>query len=93
MRKKEVFTDEERRRRNTVAVRKWREKNPERAAEYNKRYWKEQKEKVEARKEARQKARRRKHPLPSVDEVCALFKNPDAAAHFRWLAERRNKQV
>ncbi len=90
MRQKQVFTDEERRKRNCIAVTRWRKNHPEKVAEYSRRYWQKKKESIDANKEKRRKCRK-KRPLPTLDEVCALFKNPEAAAHVRWLAENRKK--
>lgn len=100
MRQKEVTTYEELRRRNRIATKKWREAHRDRYREYAKRYREAHKDEIREKNARRRLANgvtsqklKPKRPQRSVDELSSIFKNPIAAAHFKWLSEKRNKHL
>lgn len=90
------LSEEEAKEHRRQAVLKWKTNNPELVLEYQRRYYETHREQIKATA-ARWRAKngikpRAKKPTRerlSVEELSKLFKNPDAARHFRWLAENR----
>lgn len=61
-------------------AKEWKEKNPERFREL-----------IERRKERIKQEKEAKKELPPSDKIAAIFKNPAAAQHYKWLMQKRGK--
>lgn len=90
------LTEEEAKEHRKQAVLKWKTNNPDLVLEYQRKYYETHREQIKAtaarwRASKGIKPRAKKPPKqrPSIEELSKLFKNPDAAHHFRWLAENR----
>lgn len=88
--------DKEREEHRKKTVAKWKEKNAEQILEYQRTYRQANREKINAlaaewrkKKGIQPRVKKPAKKRPSIEELSKLFKNPDAAAHFRWLAENR----